>query len=125
MNIENIPQEQFGDTPELADKLADLIVRGIKTATCSAYDEDKGEVKVGHKVVVLNSKNNPVCVIETTKIDKVPFNKVSDEFAFKEGEGDFSLEFWKKEHERFFSANGGFSENMLLLCEEIKVIHIF
>lgn len=125
MKFENLPQEQFGDSPELADKLADLICRGVKTATCSVYDPERNDVNVGHRVVVLNSDCKPVCVIETVKVDKIPFNKVSKDFAYKEGEGDRSLESWREEHKRFFKKNGYFSEDMMLLCEEIKVIHVF
>ncbi len=125
ININNLPQEKFGDSPELADELADLIVRGIKTATCSAYSSKKDRINIGHKVVVLNSKNKSVCIIETVKIDIIEFNKISEAFAHKEGEGDLSLEFWRKEHKKFFEKMGFFSENMLLFCEEIKVVHIF
>ena len=29
----------FGDSPALADELVELVVKGIKTATCSTEDE--------------------------------------------------------------------------------------
>ena len=35
----NYIAESWGDSPELADELGDLIARGIKTATCSALWE--------------------------------------------------------------------------------------
>lgn len=125
MNINNIPQEQLGDSPELTDKLAQLIVDGIKTATCSAYTPDKDKIKTGAKTVILNSQNTPVCVIETTKTDVIPFNKITKDFARKEGEGDRSLEYWRAEHKRFFEAEGMFSEDMLLFCETFRVVHVF
>ena len=28
---------QFGDSPELANELADLIIKGIKTASCGSF----------------------------------------------------------------------------------------
>lgn len=125
MNFNGLQRQKFGDSPELIDKISNLIVAGIKTATCSSYNPDSKPVEVGHRVVVLNSVNQPVCVIETIKVDVIPFNKVSDDFARKEGEGDLSLKFWRKEHKRFFRKQGIFSEDMLLLCEEIKVINAF
>jgi uncharacterized protein YhfF len=125
MNARGFPHEQFGDSPEQIDRLAELIVTGIKTATCSAYSPARDKIKEGHRVVVLNSQNDPVCIVETIKVDVVPFNMISETYAYKEGEGDRSLEYWKKEHKRFFEAERTFSEDMLLLCEEIKVVHIF
>ena len=29
----------FGDSPDLADELLDLVLKGVKTATCSTEDE--------------------------------------------------------------------------------------
>ncbi len=37
--------ESWGDSPEMADQLGDLIVRDIKTATCSALWEWQAEGK--------------------------------------------------------------------------------
>lgn len=125
MNIHDLPHEQFGDSSEQIDRLAQLIVTGIKTATCSAYTPSRDKIEEGHRVVVLNSQNDPVCIVETTKVDLIPFNMISETHAYKEGEGDRSLKYWRKEHKRFFEAEGTFSEDMLLLCEEIKVVHIF
>ena len=52
----------FGEAP---DKLAELVVRGIKTATCSAYDlyaaENEPLPEAGDYSVILNSKKKP-CV---------------------------------------------------------------
>ncbi len=39
----NYIAESWGDSPELADELGDLIARGIKTATCSALWEWEAE----------------------------------------------------------------------------------
>ncbi|PXM28036.1 ASCH domain-containing protein, partial [Klebsiella variicola] len=45
-------------------------------------------------------------------------------FARKEGEGDLSLEYWKREHQRFFSCEGHFSEDMELIAEEFEVVEV-
>jgi len=52
----------------------------------------------------------------------VRFCDVTEEFARKEGEGDLSLEYWQKEHKRFFSGVGHFSEDMELITEEFEVV---
>ena len=55
-------------------------------------------------------------------------NAVSEEHAYKEGEGDRSLEYWRKVHKEFFteelkSLNQEFDENMELVCEEFEVVY--
>ena len=36
-----------------------------------------------------------MCVIQTTEIRHLPFDEVDAQFAFDEGEGDQSLEYWR------------------------------
>lgn len=118
----------FGDD---SDKLAELTVKGIKTAACSAYCwYESGEEKLpkaGEYSVVLDSKDNAVCVIKTTKVYIERYNNISEEHAFKEGEGDRSLEYWRRVHKEFFTnelseAGKEFSEDMKLVCEEFEVV---
>lgn len=118
----------FGGAP---DKLADLVARGIKTATCSAYAfYETGEEKlpeVGDYSVIADSKDNAVCIIRTTKVYISEFNKVTAEHAYKEGEGDRSLEYWRKVHEEFFteeleSIDQKFNEDIKLVCEEFELV---
>ncbi len=119
----------FGDE---ADELAKLVKDGIKTGTSSAHIfyelEDEDLPEVGECSVILDSKEEPVCVIRTSKVYVVPFNEVSADHAFKEGEGDRSLVYWKEVHKEFFSeelaeVDREFNENMLVVCEEFEVIY--
>lgn len=125
MDFKYLPTVQFGDTPTLIDALADLIKQGIKTASCARFDKDSETPKVGQRMVVLNSKKIRICIIEITKTEIMPFDQISEKFAFLEGEGDRTLSFWRKEHQRFFASHNKFSPDMLLLCEYFKVIHLF
>lgn len=118
----------FGDD---SDKLADLTVNGIKTATCSAYcwyENGEEELpKVGEYSVILNSKDDAVCVIKTNKVYIERFKNISSEHAYKEGEGDRSLEYWRQVHRDFFAKElieigRNFSEDMELVCEEFEVV---
>ena len=118
----------FGEAP---DKLAYLVLQGIKTATCSAYDlyEANHEPlpKAGDYSIILNSRGEAVCIIKTLKVYVTPFNKVSEEHAFKEGEGDRSLKYWRMVHENFLknelaSLNKSFDENTKVVCEEFEVV---
>lgn len=116
---------QMGDTPELASKLADLIKKGIKTASCgslTSYQQEKPAPKIGSYNIILDGQNVPTCVIRLVSMRLVRFCDVTEEFARKEGEGDLSLEYWQKEHQRFFTCTGHFSDDMELIAEEFEVI---
>ena len=119
----------FGDDP---DGLAQLVVDGIKTATSSAYIfyelENEEIPKVGEYSIILNSKDEAVCIIQTTKVYIVPFHEVSEKHAYKEGERNRTLQDWREIHESFFKnefkqVNVEFSEDMLVVCEEFQVVY--
>lgn len=114
-----------------ADELAELVLRGIKTGTASAYPiyeaENEALPKAGDYSVILDSKNEAVCIIKTTKVYIVPFRVVHEEHALKEGEGDGSLEYWRNVHAEFFSKEMSeigkiFDEDMPVVCEEFELV---
>ena len=119
----------FGEAP---DKLAELVVHGIKTATCSAYDlyqiNNEPLPKAGDYCIILDSHEEAVCIIKTRKVYVTEFCNVSEEHAFKEGEGDRSLEYWRIVHINFLtnelaSVNKAFDENTKVVCEEFEVVY--
>lgn len=119
----------FGDD---ADELARLVLEGAKTATASAYPvyEVEGEdfPKAGQYSVILNTQEEAVCIIRTKKVFVVPFCDVDERQAFKEGEGDRSLAYWRKVHEKFFTEelkNIGmtFDSHMKVVCEEFETVY--
>lgn len=89
-----------------ADLLAKLVLEGTKTATASAYDlyavDNDPLPEVGSYDVILDSKDQAVCIIQIEKVSVVPFKEVSEKHAFKEGEGDKTLAYWRDVHEAFF-----------------------
>ena len=119
----------FGEAP---DKLAELVVQGIKTATCSAYDlyqiNNEPLPKAGDYCIILDSHEEAVCIIKTRKVYVTEFCNVSEEHAFKEGEGDRSLEYWRIVHINFLtnelaSVHKTFDENTKVVCEEFEVVY--
>jgi len=128
----NVTAEQFGmPGTEMANELAQLIIKGAKTATCSNYDGYKQEgepiPEVGMYTVILNSKDDPVAIIKTTDVQIIPMNEVTPEFAA--AEGDLSYEYWYNCHKRYFTiemAEYGkeFSEDMLLICERFELVDV-
>ncbi len=118
---------QMGDSPELASELANLIKKGIKTASCgsfASYQQEESAPRIGSYNIILDGQNVPVCVIRLVSLQLVRFCDINEEFAHKEGEGDLSLEYWKKEHQRFFIREGHFSEDMELIAEEFEVVEV-
>ena len=94
---------QFGGT---GDELAGLVLKGRKTATASAYrlyeiDYEPLPKEVEYSVI-LNSKEEALCIIRTTQVAVVPVYEVSEDHAYKEGEGARPLTYWKAVHEYFF-----------------------
>ena len=119
----------YGGDP---DTLAELTCARIKTATASAGPlyglEGEPLPEVGEYSVILNSRDEAVCIIRTTRVYAAPFHEVSTGHAYKEGEGDRSLAYWRKVHEDFFRkelAEAGleFSLEMPVVCEEFEVVY--
>ncbi|WP_261891985.1 ASCH domain-containing protein [Acaryochloris marina] len=124
--------EQFGDTPELANRLGHLILEGNKTATCSVLWEWEAEQSplptVGAKTIVLDGNEIPICIIETVEVNIYPFDQVNAQFAYDEGEDDRTLESWRQEHWKYFSrvlAKIGKEPtlNMPLVCERFQIVY--
>lgn len=122
----------FGSNAQMADDLAALVLAGRKTATASNYIlyelTNEALPKINDLSIVLNGSQLPVCVIQTTDVSVVPFNKVPAQHAQKEGEGDLSLSYWRQQHEQFFGAefktlDQDFTEDSLVVLESFKMIY--
>lgn len=122
----------FGDSPSMADELAQLVLAGTKRATAGSvwsYESSgKGVPKPGDLSVVTDANDIPLCIIETVQVDIVPFSAVTAEFAATEGEGDGSLAYWREAHFAYFSrecesAGRAFNHDMLLACERFRVVY--
>ena len=117
----------FGGDP---DGLARLVLAGEKTATSSAYDlyplEGEPLPQVGKYDVLLNSREEAVCILQTTRVYVTAFDAVTPDHARREGEGDKSLAYWRQVHEAFFSdclreAGLPFGPETRVVCEEFEV----
>ena len=113
----------FGSNKEDADELAELVDKGIKTATTSEYvPSDEDMPKVGDWNIILDSQGDPVCVAQDKVVEIIPYNQISAEHAYHEGEGDRSYQYWRKVHDQFFKeefkANGQkFYPQAPMVCE--------
>ena len=122
----------FDDNESSANELAALVLSGRKRATAGLLWAHQHYAKplptVGALSVVTDWQGTPLCIIETTDIEVVPFDNVTDSFAAAEGEGDSTLSYWRDVHWRFFSREcqrmGREPDgHMPVVCERFKVIY--
>jgi uncharacterized protein YhfF len=96
----------FGDTVELADELIDLVVRGQKRATAGAIAEYAAEGEslptVGDLSIVTDGARRPRALLQTTDVRVGPLSSVDTQFAWDEGEGDRTREWWLHAHTWYF-----------------------
>lgn len=127
------PVGWFGDNPELAKQLGELVRQGRKTATAGllwSWEADEGgPPAVGQQEVIIDWAGTPLAVIEFTEVSTVPFLQVDAEFARDEGEGDGSLTFWRAAHRSFFARECArlgrqLTENLPVVCIRFRVLHV-
>jgi uncharacterized protein YhfF len=121
----------FGNSPEMAAELAELVLSGKKFATASAaamneIEPENTPIDRGFSVVT-DFDGHPICVIRTTEIRHLPFNKVDAQFASDEGEGDRSLAYWRDVHWSYFMKEAtkhgfDFDENSIVCCERFELL---
>lgn len=82
----------------------------------------------GERSIVLDGKDETLCVMETTEVAVRRSDEADEAFARDEGEGDSTLAYWREAHRSFFAATlpgigRRFSEDMPLVRERFRVIH--
>jgi uncharacterized protein YhfF len=122
----------YGDSPELSEHLLSLIRQGGKRAGTGllwAQEADNEPMpRPGDIEIVVDHRDEPVFVTRLTRVAVVPFAEVTAEYAAIEGEGDGSLEFWRRVHWDFFSRECRRlgrepSESMPVVCCEFEVLN--
>lgn len=123
---------QFGYGVEQGDRLLACVLEGPKRATAGALwtYEHEGEAvpRPGEFSVVTDGSGVARCVIRTASVDIVPFDAVDEAFAYDEGEGDRSLESWRRVHWEYFTrelASFGLKAepDMPIVCERFEVVY--
>ncbi|MCR9088706.1 MAG: ASCH domain-containing protein [Rhodobacteraceae bacterium] len=118
---------RFGDSEALSSRLLSLVRSGRKRATCGALRDfgPGGEVRpsVGRCDIALDWHGNPAIVVRTIDVKECRFCDVDADFALAEGENE-TLDGWRRDHRDYFERNGGWSEDMQLLCERFEVVEV-
>lgn len=80
---------------------------------------------VGGISVILDGAGAPRCVIRTTEVEVMPFERVSEDFARAEGEGDLTYEWWRDAHEAYYRREGTWAPDMKVVCERFELVEVF
>lgn len=123
----------LGDSADQSEELLSLIRQGRKRGGASlvwAHEADSEPIpSVGEIEIVVDHLNEPSVVTRITSVEVVPFNQVSAQFAAREGEGDGTLEYWRKAHWAFFAREceriGRVpSHTMPVVCSSFDVVNV-
>lgn len=124
---------QFGHGREQGDRLLACVLDGPKRATAgalAAYEHDGEAIpKAGDFSVVTDGAGVGRCVIRTVSVEVTPFDQVDAAFAYDEGEGDRTLEYWRRVHWDYFSREmAGFGQvaslDMPVVCERFELVYV-
>ena len=120
----------IGSTPETADEGATLILNGIKTLTSSPFwDYPDGNIPfVGALAVLLDGSRRPRGIVETMQIEIMPFGAIAEEMARAYGEGERTVEWWRRVMGEFYRASAVRHGEVLtndtrLIWEWFTVVH--
>lgn len=106
-DLAGLPSWGFAFPGPLRDKLTQLALDGIKTATAGLHVEvELGEDAmpvVGTREVLLDSDERPVAVVETVDCRVARLADVDDRHAIDEGEGYANAHEFRVAHERFWN----------------------
>lgn len=123
----------YGDSPALSEALLELIALGRKRAGTSllwACEADGQSIPSrGDIEIVVDHLNEPALVTRVTDVSVMAYNDVTAEYAAIEGEGDGSLDYWRKAHWAFFSRECGRigrepTQTMPVVCSVFELLHV-
>jgi len=90
----------FGGNPEDAREIARLVIAGVKTATGSllwVYVADgESPPRAGDYWVITDGGENPICIIQDTDVQVIPYDQVTIDYAIDGGEGDLTMDSWRE-----------------------------
>jgi uncharacterized protein YhfF len=124
----------FCDNQEDANELVELVMSGTKRGTASLYilyERANERIPAAGDLSVLTDWDGIArCIIRDKNVTIVPFKDISEEHAMIEGEGDKSLDYWRRAHINFFTRElegmgAEFNEDVLVVFEEFEVVFQF
>lgn len=123
---------QFGDSQELSEELLGLVLHGPKRATAGSVAEYEADglafPVVGDRWIAVDGLGRPRAVLRTTDVRVGPLSSVDDAFAWDEGEGDRTRDYWLRGHEAYFrrvlpALGVEFSDDLPVVFERFEIVY--
>ena len=104
------------------NNLVKLVIEGKKRATtCPYYEEDIPII--GEESIILYDNGKQACKVKTKEYYVMKFCEMTEELSSLEGEGDLSLEYWRKIHMDYFTSfDKTFNDESLIIFEIFEVV---
>lgn len=121
----------FEDSGFTGQTQLSFVLSGAKTATFTPLDVIEINLEPvpsrGEVYVVLDSQEEPRCIIELTDVNIVPFNEIPWDLAQRDGENE-NLDEWRDKIREYLEDEAdlcGFEarEDSKIVCEIFKVIY--
>ena len=119
----------IGSAPEHADEGAALVLSGVKTLTSSPFwDYPDGKIPfVGALSVLLDGARRPRGIVETTRVEIMPLQSITEEMAQAYGEGERTASWCRGEMGAFYKASAmrhdeAFTDETPLVWEWFAVV---
>ncbi|HEX4925363.1 MAG TPA: ASCH domain-containing protein [Bdellovibrionales bacterium] len=99
-------EASYAGNREITDSLLALYLSGRKFAGSSVLEDFRtaGDPlpAAGNHWILLNSRDEPGALLRTVRVEQHKFMDVPEAIAIAEGEGDLSLEYWRRVHRAFY-----------------------
>jgi uncharacterized protein YhfF len=119
----------IGESQADADNGAAAILAGKKTATSAAFwDFPDGRIPfAGALSVLLDGRKTPRAILETQRVEIIPFSAADDALAVAYGEWDLTLPTWRARSGAWYrksAAHHGqtFTDETQIICEWFRVV---
>ena len=105
------------------NELISLVLSSKKTATTSLFKDDTKLPVIGEKTIICYDDGTEAATVRTIDFKIMKFNEMTEEYAKLEGEGDLSLDYWKKVHYNFFkSIDKNFNDDSKIIFEIFELV---
>ncbi|NJB71669.1 uncharacterized protein YhfF [Saonia flava] len=121
----------FCDNEKDANECAKLVMANKKKATSHSLlglqYRNEALPKLGDFTIMTDWEGKAQCILRTTEVRLKPFFSIDASYAQIEGEGDQSLDYWKKTHWEYYKRElEPFSrvprESMIVVCEKFEKV---
>ncbi len=122
----------FCDNEKDANKCLKLVLSGKKRATSHSLlglqYRKEALPKIGDFTILTDWKGKAKCIVRTVAVRLKPFFSIRASYAKIEGEGDMSLDYWKKTHWEYYTRElepyGRIPrESMIVVCEIFEKVY--